>query len=116
MKAPLIFCSTSHSINVQKIFKIVLSKVRSPVWAQLCLDDDHKELNIDRDHTGIRFEVYDSRDRGDWRTFITLLGRLNRLVTTPTPSTSIPQLSLGCLSTAVHATPSKAQLNLYPLL
>lgn len=29
MKAPLIFCSTSHSINVQKIFKIVLSKGRS---------------------------------------------------------------------------------------
>ncbi|CAG8441456.1 8360_t:CDS:10 [Ambispora leptoticha] len=27
MKAPLIFCSTLHSINVQKIFKIVLSKV-----------------------------------------------------------------------------------------
>lgn len=27
MKAPLIFCSTSHSINIQKIFKIVLSKV-----------------------------------------------------------------------------------------
>eukprot|EP01099_Mayorella_cantabrigiensis_P000165 TRINITY_DN1070_c0_g1_i1.p1 TRINITY_DN1070_c0_g1~~TRINITY_DN1070_c0_g1_i1.p1 ORF type:complete len:208 (+),score=44.08 TRINITY_DN1070_c0_g1_i1:70-693(+) len=27
MKAPLLFCSTSHSINVQKIFKIVLSKV-----------------------------------------------------------------------------------------
>eukprot|EP01028_Stygiella_incarcerata_P001041 TRINITY_DN1163_c0_g1_i1.p1 TRINITY_DN1163_c0_g1~~TRINITY_DN1163_c0_g1_i1.p1 ORF type:complete len:204 (-),score=46.22 TRINITY_DN1163_c0_g1_i1:33-644(-) len=27
MKAPLIFCSSSHSINVQKIFKIVLSKV-----------------------------------------------------------------------------------------
>ena len=27
MKAPLIFCSASHSINVQKIFKIVLSKV-----------------------------------------------------------------------------------------
>ena len=27
MKAPLIFSSTSHSINVQKIFKIVLSKV-----------------------------------------------------------------------------------------
>lgn len=26
MKAPLIFCSTSASINVQKIFKIVLSK------------------------------------------------------------------------------------------
>lgn len=26
MRAPLIFCSTSHSINVQKIFKIVLSK------------------------------------------------------------------------------------------
>ena len=26
MKAPLIFSSTSHSINVQKIFKIVLSK------------------------------------------------------------------------------------------
>ncbi|TKA52501.1 Septum-promoting GTP-binding protein 1 [Rhodotorula sp. CCFEE 5036] len=26
MKAPLIFCSTSHSINVQKIFKVVLSK------------------------------------------------------------------------------------------
>ncbi|RLV93101.1 Origin recognition complex subunit 1 [Spathaspora sp. JA1] len=26
MKAPVIFCSTSHSINVQKIFKIVLSK------------------------------------------------------------------------------------------
>ncbi|EPX74781.1 GTPase Spg1 [Schizosaccharomyces octosporus yFS286] len=27
MKASLIFCSTSHSINVQKIFKIVLAKV-----------------------------------------------------------------------------------------
>lgn len=27
MKAPLIFCSASHSINVQKIFKIVLAKV-----------------------------------------------------------------------------------------
>jgi len=27
MKAPLIFCSASHSINVQKIFKVVLSKV-----------------------------------------------------------------------------------------
>merc|ERR1711862_617278 len=26
MKASLIFCSTSHAINVQKIFKIVLSK------------------------------------------------------------------------------------------
>jgi GTP-binding protein of the ras superfamily involved in termination of M-phase len=26
MKAPLIFCSTSHGINVQKIFKIVLSR------------------------------------------------------------------------------------------
>jgi Gtp-binding protein of the ras superfamily involved in termination of M-phase len=27
MKAPLIFTSASHSINVQKIFKIVLSRV-----------------------------------------------------------------------------------------
>ena len=27
MKAPLIFCSTAESINVQKIFKIVLAKV-----------------------------------------------------------------------------------------
>jgi len=27
MKAPLIFCSSSHSINVQKIFKVVISKV-----------------------------------------------------------------------------------------
>jgi Gtp-binding protein of the ras superfamily involved in termination of M-phase len=27
MKAPLIFTSASHSINVQKMFKIVLSKV-----------------------------------------------------------------------------------------
>lgn len=26
MKAPLIFCSTSHSINVQKIFKVLLAK------------------------------------------------------------------------------------------
>src|SRR4051794_5477053 len=26
MKASLIFCSTSHSINIHKIFKIVLSK------------------------------------------------------------------------------------------
>lgn len=26
MKAPLIFCSTSHSINVQKIYKIILAK------------------------------------------------------------------------------------------
>ncbi|KAI9294962.1 GTPase Spg1 [Neoconidiobolus thromboides FSU 785] len=26
MRAPLIFCSTSHSINVQKVFKVVLSK------------------------------------------------------------------------------------------
>jgi GTP-binding protein of the ras superfamily involved in termination of M-phase len=27
MKAPLIFCSTSQAINIQKIFKIVISKV-----------------------------------------------------------------------------------------
>jgi GTP-binding protein of the ras superfamily involved in termination of M-phase len=27
MKAPLIFCSSSHSINIHKIFKVVLSKV-----------------------------------------------------------------------------------------
>jgi len=27
MKSPVIFCSASHGINVQKIFKIVLSKV-----------------------------------------------------------------------------------------
>lgn len=27
MKAPLLFCSSSHSINIQKIFKVVLSKV-----------------------------------------------------------------------------------------
>jgi GTP-binding protein of the ras superfamily involved in termination of M-phase len=26
MKAPLIFCSTSHSVNIQKIFKIILSR------------------------------------------------------------------------------------------
>jgi GTP-binding protein of the ras superfamily involved in termination of M-phase len=26
MNAPLLFCSASHSINVQKIFKIVLAK------------------------------------------------------------------------------------------
>lgn len=26
MKAPLIFCSTSHAINVQKIFKVLLAK------------------------------------------------------------------------------------------
>ncbi|CUM66097.1 uncharacterized protein PRCAT00003752001 [Priceomyces carsonii] len=26
MKAPVIFCSTSHSINVQKIFKVILAK------------------------------------------------------------------------------------------
>lgn len=27
MKAPLIFCSSSHSINIKTIFKIVVSKV-----------------------------------------------------------------------------------------
>ncbi len=27
MKAPLIFCSSSHAINIHKIFKVVLSKV-----------------------------------------------------------------------------------------
>lgn len=42
MKAPLIFCSTSHSINVQKIFKIVLSKgsfprERSLQWQKLTM-------------------------------------------------------------------------------
>ncbi|PVH15823.1 septum-promoting GTP-binding protein 1 [Candidozyma duobushaemuli] len=26
MRSPVIFCSTSHSINIQKIFKIILSK------------------------------------------------------------------------------------------
>ncbi|KAJ3312576.1 septum-promoting GTP-binding protein 1 [Boothiomyces sp. JEL0838] len=26
MKAPLVFCSTSHAINVQKLFKIILTK------------------------------------------------------------------------------------------
>ena len=29
MKAPLIFCSSSHSINVNKVFKVVLAKVFS---------------------------------------------------------------------------------------
>ena len=28
-KAPLIFCSASHSINVNKVFKVVLAKVFS---------------------------------------------------------------------------------------
>jgi len=27
MKAPLIFCSASHAINVKKIYKIIISKV-----------------------------------------------------------------------------------------
>lgn len=27
MKAPLVFCSTAESINVQKIYKLVLAKV-----------------------------------------------------------------------------------------
>ena len=27
MKAPLIFCSSSHAINIHKIFKVVLAKV-----------------------------------------------------------------------------------------
>ena len=27
MKAPLIFCSSSHSINIHKLFKVVLAKV-----------------------------------------------------------------------------------------
>jgi Gtp-binding protein of the ras superfamily involved in termination of M-phase len=26
MKAPLIFCSTSHAVHIQTIFKIILSK------------------------------------------------------------------------------------------
>lgn len=26
MKAPLVFCSTAHSINIQKIYKIILAK------------------------------------------------------------------------------------------
>lgn len=26
MKSPVIFCSTSHSINIQKIFKVIISK------------------------------------------------------------------------------------------
>lgn len=32
MKAPLIYSSSSHSVNVQKIFKIVLSKVFALKW------------------------------------------------------------------------------------
>ena len=27
MKAPLVFCSSAQGVNVQKIFKIILSKV-----------------------------------------------------------------------------------------
>ena len=27
MKAPLLFCSASHAINIHKIFKVVLAKV-----------------------------------------------------------------------------------------
>ena len=27
MKAPLIYCSSSHSINIKKIFKVAISKV-----------------------------------------------------------------------------------------
>ncbi|CAH6723296.1 protein Tem1p [[Candida] jaroonii] len=38
MKSPVVFCSTSHSINVQKIFKIILSKAFD---LKLNLDEIH---------------------------------------------------------------------------
>ncbi|KAI8823898.1 septum-promoting GTP-binding protein 1 [Chytriomyces hyalinus] len=39
MKASLIFCSSSHSINVQKIFKIVLAKVFDLKCTIPCIDE-----------------------------------------------------------------------------
>lgn len=59
MKAPLIFCSCLESINVQKIFKIVLSKVRASL-AFGAYDD--RRMNI---LSGFRPEMHDPGDHGD---------------------------------------------------
>lgn len=32
MKAPLVFTSATHSVNVQKLFKVVLAKVKLSFW------------------------------------------------------------------------------------
>ncbi|CAG8667598.1 24821_t:CDS:10 [Dentiscutata erythropus] len=61
MKASLIFCSTSHSINVQKIFKIVLSKA----FDLKCTIPEIKE--VDFDEYGIWPKIAD-----DFRTHLPL--------------------------------------------
>ena len=55
MKAPLIFCSSSHSINIHKLFKVVLAKVfdlRCSVEQIVNVGDPIIEYDLDPD-TGL---------------------------------------------------------------
>ena len=71
MHASLIFCSTSASINVQKIFKIVLAKACGYL---LCTPVPV----LRRDTTGIRLEVCDTGDRGRRGACVVVFRRMTR--------------------------------------
>jgi hypothetical protein len=66
MKASLIFSSTSHSINVQKVRKQVL------VVRVKLTPADLQDCSVE----SVRPEVHDSRDREHWRASPPLPGRL----------------------------------------
>ena len=76
MKASLIFSSTSHSINVQKVGNL-------PVQARICADlvSDIQDRAIE----SVRPQVHDSRDRKHWRATSPLPGRLVAGPTSETP-------------------------------
>jgi GTP-binding protein of the ras superfamily involved in termination of M-phase len=67
MKAPLIFCSASHSINIHKIFKVVLAKVfelRCSVEQISTIGDPIIEYDIDPD-TGLPRPQPQQQSAGD---------------------------------------------------
>ncbi|ELU36795.1 small monomeric GTPase [Rhizoctonia solani AG-1 IA] len=92
MHASLIFSSTSASINVQKIFKIVLAKVRrNDLLAYPLVFKCNVSL-------GIRLKMRDTRDRRCRRTHITLCRRLI-VVPSSSPGCCAPTLIPLLIST-----------------
>ena len=67
MKAPLIFCSSSHSINIHKLFKVVLAKVfdlRCSVEQIVNVGDPIIEYDIDPD-TGLPRQQQSTGEEGE---------------------------------------------------
>ena len=67
MKAPLIFCSSSHSINIHKLFKVVLAKVfdlRCSVEQIVAVGDPIIEYDIDAE-TGLPRQQQSTGEEGE---------------------------------------------------